>query len=281
MSSKKGFFYVNHNVYYGKYPQQHISGKINVSMLKPDNIKTDVHFEKDDFAVTFYDNHAFTEPEYKLFEQGLEKIFRCIGIQRENEIDFSETEERLGITLPREIKILHSFLSCSKKFTEGDERFLSLDKLEIDGEILVFYKVKRTPVGLSLKDGALMTYYKKMWEYNAGGENFFYAMNRIVVKAICSMPFNKDGKVKGELKRTISPEEILENSFEGLLEILPEYQSCGNIILFNEKGALAWFRSNGFSANIIVGAESEKLLKDIMGAKLEDIDWSEKPLKNI
>lgn len=280
MSNEKGFFFLRKNIYYGSYPKQHISGRINISAVKPEIIKTDVPFAKDEVAFSLCDNHAFAEPEYIWFEQGLEKIFKCLGITRDREIDFSKTEERLGISLPQEIKILYSFLNAASVFTEGTERFMSLDKLEIDGDNLVFYKIRRTPVGLSLKDGSLMSYHKGNWEYNAGGENFFYAMNRVVVKAICSMPFNREGKVKGAIRVALSPDNMLSSAFEGLLEILPEYKTYGNIVLINESGALGWYLHNGFSSNILVGCKNEELFEKILGVKLE-VNWSKASLKNI
>ena len=277
---QKGFFYLRNNVYYGEYPADQTSGIVRISRIKPENIKTDMPFSEDDLAVKPVNNHAFTEPEFTYFEQGLERVFKCLGITRQENIDFSKTEEKLGITLPKEVKILYSFICSSKELTEGTERFLPLEGLEIDGENLVFYKIRRTPVGLSLKNGTLMNYHKGMWEYHAGGENFFYALNRVVVKAICSMPFNKVGKVFGAIRVAVSPEGELSSAFEGCMKILDEYWEYGNILLYNEKGALGLYRHNGFSSDLLVGCKDRELLDNITDVKLE-VKWSDKPVNKI
>ena len=277
---KKGFYFLRGNVYYGEYPSDQVSGRVRISCLKPEHIKTDVPFTDKDDAVKLWENHAFTGQEFTDFEQGLKTVFRCLDITEFKEIDFSDTERRLGVTLPREIKILYNFLSAAGEFTEGTERFLPLDGLCTDGGNLVFYKIKRTPVGLSIADGTLMTYRKGNWECSAGGENFFYALNRVTVKSICSMPFNKEGKITGALRAELSPEKMLREIFKDRLDVLEEYCQFGNTVLFNECGALGWFISNGFSANILLGSRSEELFNNILSAKLE-VKWSDTPPKKI
>lgn len=277
---KKGFYFLRHNVYYGEYPAAQVSGRVCISALKPEHIKTDAPFSDSDYAVKLWENHAFAEQEFTDFEQGLKTVFKCLGITDIKEIDFSKTEERLGITLPREIKILYAFLCSAREFTEGTERFLPLDELYTDGGNLVFYKIKRTPVGLSLANGTIATYHKGEWECSAGIENFFYALNRITVKGICSMPFNKEGKVTGKLRASLSPERMLREIFGDRLDILEEYNQYGKTILFNENGALGWFISNGFSANIMIGSRNEELFNNILAAKLE-VKWSDVTPKKI
>lgn len=279
-NNQKGFFYLRNNVYYGEYSAEQVSGIVRISRVKPEHIKTDMPFSEDDLAVKLVNNHAFTETEYTYFEQGLETVFRCLGTTRQENIDFSKTEEKLGISLPKEIKILYSFICSSKKLTEGTERFLPLDELEIDGENLVFYKIRRAPVGLSLKSGTLMNYHKGMWEYNAGGENFFYALNRVVVKSICSMPFNKEGKVYGAIRIAVSPEGELSSAYDGRMKILEEYSEYGNILLYNENGALGLYRHNGFSSDLLVGCMDRELFENITDIRLE-VRWSDKPVKKI
>lgn len=277
---KKGFYFLNESVYYGEYPAEQTSGWVALSALKPRLIKTDVVFSADDKAVRLWDNHAFTEREFSDFERGLEKIFKCAGITEFKEPDFAETEKRLGIPLPREIKILYGFLGSAGGLTEGTERFLSLDELCTDGGYIVFYRIKRTLVGLSVENGTVGVCRKGVWGYSEGDENFFYAMNRIVVKTICSMPFVKEGKITGALRAELSPENMLREIFAGGPDIPEEYCRYGNIVLFNEDGALGWFRSNGFSADIMIGSRDEKLFEKILSAKLE-VKWSGAPPKKI
>ncbi len=277
---KKGFYFLRGNVYYGEYPAAQVSGRVCISALKPEHIKTDVSFTDKDDAVKLWDNHAFTEQEFTDFERGLEIIFKCAGKTEFKEIDFTATEKRLGVSLPREIKILYKFLGADGRLTEGTERFLSLDELYTDGGYIVFYRIRRTFVGLSVDEGMVGVCRKGAWECSAGDENFFYAMNRIVVKTICSMPFVREGKITGELRAALSPEKMLQETFSGRLDILEEYWQYGNIVLFNEGGTLGWFRSNGFSANIMIGSRNEELFNDVLAAKL-GVKWSDVTPKKI
>lgn len=277
---KKGFYFLRHNVYYGEYPADQVSGRVQISALKLEHIKTDVPFSERDDAVKLCDNHAFTEQEFSDFERGLKIIFKCAGITEFKEIDFTAAEKRLGVSLPREVKILYKFLGTANELTEGTERFLSLDELCTDGGYIVFYRIRRALVGLSIDKGTVAVCRKGAWESSAGDENFLYAVNRIVVKTICSMPFVKEGKITGALRAELSPENMLREIFTGRLDILEEYYQYGNIVLFNEDGALGWFRSNGFSANIMIGSRGETLFEKILSAKLE-VKWSDAPPKKI
>lgn len=277
---KKGFYFLNKSVYYGEYPAEQTSGWVAISALMPQLIKTEVPFSDDDKAVRLFENHAFTEREFLDFERGLEIIFKCAGITEFKEIDFTAAEKRLGISLPREIKILYRFLGAAGGLTEGTERFLSLDELCTDGGYIVFYRIKRTLVGLSVDNGTVGICHKGVWEYSKGDENFFYAVNRIVVKTICSMPFVKEGKITGALRAELSPQYMLREIFTGRLDILEEYYQYGNIVLYSEDGALGWFRSNGFSADIMIGSRDEALFEKILSAKLE-VKWSGAPPKKI
>lgn len=277
---KKGFYFLNKSVYYGEYPAKQTSGWVMISALDPRHIKTDVPFSADEKAVRLWDNHAFAEQEFSDFERGLEIIFKCAGQTEFKEPDFAETEKRLGIPLPREIKILYKFLGSADWLTEGAERFLPLGELCTDGGYIVFYKIKRTFVGLSIEDGTVGVCRRGVWENSEGDENFFYAMNRIVVRTICSMPFAKVGKITGALRAELSPENMLREIFSGRLDVLEEYCQYGNIVLYSEAGALGWFRSNGFSAEIMIGSRGETLFEKILSAKLE-VKWSAAPPKKI
>ncbi|MBQ7776062.1 MAG: hypothetical protein IJ379_09075, partial [Lachnospiraceae bacterium] len=133
----------------------------------------------------------------------------------------------------------------------------------------------RTPVAISLTEGYLMSYYKKEWFYSPGDVSFLcYVLSRIVVKAILDMPYIKQGRVKGELVKVLSPKEPLSKLYAGKLEILEEYRNYGNIILYNSAGALVWFRQNGFYADIMMGSLSEELLEEILTVEL-NVVWKE------
>ena len=66
----------------------------------------------------------------------------------------------------------------------------------------------------------------------------------------------------------LSPEEDILAIFQGQLKPLDAYDQYAHLILYNEAGALAWFRQNGFYADILIGCTDEVLLGAIMAAKL-------------
>ncbi|MCH5345362.1 MAG: hypothetical protein J1E64_15150 [Acetatifactor sp.] len=270
---KRGFYNLKPYIYYGDYPQEQVSGYARLSVVKPEYIKTDVPFSNDDVAVSLYNNHALTEQELVDMEQALQKIMRCINVKEFNKVMFTETEQRLGIELPKEIKILYTALCQMDTLMFGEECFLPLDELYMDKENLVFYKVKRTPIALSLNDGVLMNYHKKEWNYDQGNESFLcYVLDRLVVKAITEMPMCKKGKISGELRTIVSPRNPLQEIFKGKFNVLEEYRNYGNIILFNENGALGWFRQNGFFADILIGCLNEKILTELLSTSLS-VKW--------
>lgn len=272
--TETGFYRINNNIYYGEYPKEQISGYIKMSVVNPKNIKTDKPFSEDNKAKTLYDNHAFTEQEYINFEDAL-NIFRSIlGKEKCEDIDFALAEQRLGIELPKEIKILYMTLVNFEFAFTGSERFLMLDEIYIDKGNLVFYKVKRTPTAISLNQGILMRYYKKNWEYDLGDESFLlYALDRLLVKIISQMPVYISAKISGELKRALNPAKMLKEIFSDNLTIMEEYNNYGNIIMYNKSGALAWFRQNGFHFDMTIACNSENLLNNIKSIESNFITW--------
>lgn len=270
---KKGFYWLGGYIYYGHYPEKQVAGGGRLSSRNSKFIRTDIPFSEEDIAVRLKDNHALTEQELVNLEQACLKLMGCMNVYKFNEVDFMETEQRLGIELPKEIKLLYRAICRVDSLMSGSERFLPLNELYIDSDNLVFYKVKRTPVAFSLSEGVLMNYYKKEWECNWGNANFLcFALERIVVKAIMGMPLNKKGTISGELRSMLSPREPLREIFKGKLNVLDEYINYGHVILFNENGALGWFRQNGMYADILIGCSTESILADLLATNLS-VKW--------
>ncbi|MBQ7776736.1 MAG: hypothetical protein IJ379_12530, partial [Lachnospiraceae bacterium] len=187
---EKGFYMLKPNVYYGEYPKEQVSGNWGkIGRWKKEWIKTDVPYEGEESIITLYENHALTEQELLDLQQSLDVIGAILGAKPQVQINFEAVETRLGIALPQEIKILYRMLYRLEGMLEGTERFLTLEELYIEEDNLIFYKVKRTPVAISLTEGYLMSYYKKEWFYSPGDVSFLcYVLSRIVVKAILDMP---------------------------------------------------------------------------------------------
>lgn len=268
----EGFYRVMGKIYYGEYRKEQVSGRMRLSVVKPERFGTDAPYGSDDEAVLFKENHALTGQELDALESGLDKITRSLGDGKTEDIDFSEAEKRLGVTIPEELKILYAHLNRPEYFSDS-ERFLPLDELYIDEGNLVFYKIKRKPAGISLSDGTFMSYFKKQWIYYEGGESFLcYALNRVVVKSILLMPFIRKGKIKGALRTALRPQIKLTEIYGDKFSVLEEYDDYGNIVLYNEDGALGWFRQNGLYADIIIGCRSAELL-DMQTSVLTDAEW--------
>ncbi|MBV7272761.1 hypothetical protein I6U48_07485 [Clostridium sp. PL3] len=133
-----------------------------------------------------------------------------------NSIDYEKVESELNIKLPLEVKILYSIISNNEnlqknKLIENKEGFLSINELYVEEGILVFYKIKRTPVGISLTNRQLMNYHKKQWICEEGGFNFYnFVSMKVLCNAISSMDFIISGKVSGKLRTALNPKKILK-----------------------------------------------------------------------
>ena len=272
---EKGFYCLyRYNVYYGFYPKAQVSGSIGLSKLKAELFRTDMPFSENDHAVILDNNHAMTQPELENLEQAFTKIVSCLGEGEFQQVEFEKTEQQLGVELPKEIRLLYTALYQINGCMSGSEYFLPLEQLYLDGENLIFYKLsKRKPIALSLSTGRIMDYDKSEWVYDKRGKNFLcFTLGRMVVKSILDMPIKREGRIGGELKRTLSPAKMLKEIFRGRLKILEEYQDCGTVILWNERGTLGWFRSNGFYADILIGCREEELLSEILLVELS-VKW--------
>lgn len=251
------------------------SDKTTLACCKPENIKTDKLFSNEDVAVRLHNNHALTEIELHDLQKGLQIMLDTMQITKNKVIDLKPYEKRLDITLPPEIHILYQNIMQAEYFFAGSERFLLPEELYIDDGNLVFFKRKRTPVAISLSKGGVMSYYKKQWQYHFDENNFLqFALSNTFVTSVLQMPVHKRGRIKGELVRTMYPKEKLQQIFSEKLTVLNEYKNYGNLLLFNKASALAFFRQNGFYADILIGCQNQSLFHDIISTELP-VKWQE------
>ena len=269
LTLQEGFYRSGRYIYYGQYPKEQVSGFVKLSVVKPEFFKTDRPFAEEEAAMNLYDNHALTQAELEALQQALTILSAVLGISEGQPIDHEAAEERMGIVLPPAIKMLYAVIEQNAELTTGADSFLPLAKLYVEQDNLVFYKVKRTPTALSLTDGLLMRWYKKQWQGDLGDQGFLnFVLEKLTVKAIKAMPFVKTGRIKGELVSMLSPEEDILTIFQGQLKPLEAYDQYAHLILYNEAGALAWFRQNGFYADILIGCTDAALLGALLAAKL-------------
>lgn len=267
----EGFYYIRGKLFYGLYPDEHVSGTIRCSAIKKGNINTDKDYSKTEFAPLFYDNHKLTEQELIDLKNALTTIAEVIGIII-TDIDINSlslAENSLNISFPEEIKILYSFLLRSNPLTEGSERFLKLDEMYVENGNLVFFKSKRTPVAISLNSGLLMRYYKKSWNYNYGDANFLnFTLQKIVALSMTTMPYLKQERIKYDLIYTARAEHNLVKTYSHTAKMLKEYNNCGNYILYGPK-SLILFRTNYMGyADLMIASHNQNEFNRIIASTI-------------
>lgn len=282
MDTQKKHYILKNTVYYGDIFIEQISGFKKISVSKSTIIDESCRFlPEDDKACLLKSNHAATEPELVWFEDCLKLISQIsVNSNKNNSIDYEAIESELGIKLSLEVKILYSIILNNEnlqknKLVESKEGFLSINELYVEEGILVFYKIKRTPVGISLANRQLMNYYKKEWICEEGGSSFYsFVIMKVLCNAISSMDFIMHGKVSGKLRTVLKPKKMLEEIFKDKLKIMNEYDNYGHVVMYNLDGALAWFRQNGFYGDIIVGSRNKELSNMIHEVN-EGIEWKQ------
>lgn len=62
------------------------------------------------------------------------------------EIDFAAVEERLNLSLPKELKLIYTAIHNQREYFESAEHFLPLDEIYVEQEIIVFFKKSGYPL---------------------------------------------------------------------------------------------------------------------------------------
>lgn len=279
---KEGFYFYRNRVYYGCYDETQANGEGKISMPKPESMQTDhsawaVRFRAEyiqtdrricegDRAARLWENHRLLEPEYTDLETMLSKMTTFanldVDFNTSQKVDFSKVEDRLGIALPKELKLIYSAIGGLEEYFSGAEHFLPLDEIYAEQGIVVFFKKKRTPMaGYDTESGRLARYYKKEWIIQ---ENDFccyqFCLSRILTLALENKPVVKKGRCKGKFVTTLNIERELECFCDEKYHLLPEFNVYGIAVMYSDEKLLAWIRSNGFYADIHAGAVDEEHL---------------------
>jgi len=281
---KEGFYYYESNIYYGCYDETQVSGRMRLSIVRPENIQTAHPVNEDDWAVRFQDNHRLLEPEYQNLQTMLLKMktFLPLDISQTDNLsatgfsvtDFSITKEKLNITMPPELKLIYSALHDQPQYFAGTEHFLPLNELYIEQGILVFFRKKRNPLaGYDLKSGCLARYYKKEWDIERSDMCCYqFCTGRILTTALENKPVFRKGRCKGSFVTTLNIEKELENYCNETYHLLPGLNVYGIAVMYSKQGLIAWIRSNGFYADIHAGADDAAQL-DALGTHLGNMVW--------
>lgn len=270
----EGFYFYKNNVYYGCYDEDQVSGWGNISGVRPEQVQTDHPIGKDDRAVRLWDNHSLLEPEYEDLQAMLLKMKSFMNLNTEQEVDFSAIEERLNISLPRELKLIYTAINGQEEYFVGTEHFLPLNEIYVEQEIIVFFQKKRMPVaGCDMKSGCLARNYKKEWNKEWGDMCCYqFCVGRMLTIAMEGKPVFKKGRCKGKFVTTLDITRELENFCNEKYHLLSEFNVYGIAVMYSEEKLIAWIRSNGSYADIHAGAIDEAHLETLR-EHLGEIVW--------
>lgn len=294
---KEGFYFYRNRVYYGSYDETQTNGEGEITIIKPEHMQTDhsawaVRFRAEyiqtdrpiregDMAARLWENHRLLEPEYSDLKAMLSKMKTFVDLNVDfntaQNIDFSEVEKRLNISLPRELKLIYTAISGQDVYFSGAEHFLPLDEIYMEQGIVVFFKKNRTPVsGYDTESGCLARCHKKEWSIEQTDYCCYqFCISRILTLAMENKPVFKTGRCKGKFVTTLNIERNLEHFCNEKYHLLLEFNGYGIAVMYSDEKLLAWLRSNGIYADIHAGAVDEEHLNAFAG-HLGQIVWKEK-----
>ncbi len=259
----EGFYCYRSNIYYGYYNEKQVSGQLKISAGRPGCIHTDHPVSEDDWAVRLQDNHSLLEPEYTDLQTMLLKMNSFLNVNTEQTVDFSIVEEKLNISLPRELKQIYVAIHDQNEYFTGAERFLPLDEIYIEQGIIVFFRKKRTPAaGYDIESGCLARYGQKKWSIEQSDICCYqFCAGRMLTIALENKPVEKKGRCKGRFVTTLNIERELERFCNEKYHLMQEFNVYGIAVMYSDEKLLAWIRSNGFYADIHAGATDEAHLE--------------------
>jgi hypothetical protein len=274
---KEGFYYYGKKVYFGLYDESQVSGYGKISALKPELIKSDRAVGKDDTAVYLWDNHSLLSQEYEDLQATLLKMRTFVNLDAGLEIDFSAVEKRLNFPFPKELKLIYSAIQNQKEYFAGAEHFLLLDEIYVEGDVIVFFQKKRSPVaGYHIASGCLARFYKKEWLIDRGDICCYqFCLTYLLTLALESKPVQKKGRCKGSLVTTLNIEKELENYCGSEYCLLRELNVYGIAVMYSNEKLIAYIRSNGFYADIRVGALQEAHWQALCDRLGDAVRWAD------
>lgn len=124
----------------------------------------------------------------------------------------SAVENRLAISLPKELKQIYRTVQNQEEYFTSAEHFLPLNEIYVEQGIIVFFKKKRIPVaGYDMERKCLARYYKKEWDIEPGGFCCYqFCIGRMLTIALESKPVVKKGRCKGKFVTTLNIEKELK-----------------------------------------------------------------------
>lgn len=271
----QGFYIHRKSVCYGSYDETQVSGRRSAVTVKPEHYRTDRRMAPEDWAVHFHDNHRLLEPELEDLLAVLAKAKAFAPLGGEPSPDFTETENRLGVPLPRELKAIYEAICGHSCYFTGAERFLPPEELYEDSGVIVFYSKKKTPAaGYDIESGRLARYYKRSWDIDRGDLSVCrFCAGRVITAALSGKPAVREGRCKGRFVSTLSIERELLPLCGEKYHLLTELDIFGIAVMYSEDGTVAWIRSSCSFADIHAGAPEGSLLDELAECLGEEVAW--------
>ncbi len=151
---------------------------------------------------------------------------------------------------------------------------MPLDEIYTEQGIIVFYKKKNTAVaGYDAASGCLAQFYKKEWNVFQGDFCCYqFCIVSMLLAAMENKPVFKKGRCKGSFVTGLNIAKELEKFCNEKYRLLYEFDVYGVAVMYSDEKLIAWIRSNGFYADIQVGAVDESHII-ALGEHLGNITW--------
>ena len=261
-----GLYYYNGKLYYGQYDERQVSGRISCKVIKSEYVMTDFEFDKEDFAITLYDNHSFLEAETPDLQACLSVAGMLAAQTARPQNDIALKEKRLSVEAPKEFVLIYDMISDFDYFFSVKEHFIRPSELYIDKNVIPFYAKGGKPLaGLDLQSRRLAGYVKGEWTIEKGDVSFFrYCIEHILLIILEQQNIVRKGRLKGSLVSALNIERALEQNGTGNFHILKGLGIYGVAVLYDDNGTIAQVRSNGFYGDVYIGAKEQQGIDDIL-----------------
>lgn len=261
-----GLYYYNGKIFYGKYDEQQVSGRISCKAIKADCIMTNQEFSRDDFAVTFFDNHSLLEAETPDLLACLNVAMMLDGRDVNEGDNVIPKDKQLPVNVPAEFVRIYEMIGDNDSFFSAEEHFVRPDELSVDTHVIAFFaKADKPLAGLDVQSGRLTRYGKDGWTIENGDVSFFrFCIEHILLNILDRRAVIKNGRLKGPLVSSLNIERALERNGTGSFQILKEMGIYGVAVLYDDAGTIARIRSNGFYGDVLIGAKESQGMDSIL-----------------
>ncbi|MBP1991232.1 SMI1/KNR4 family protein [Paenibacillus eucommiae] len=220
-----------------------------------------------DSVPQLYQNHGSSDEEIENMKKWLLILSRIVHGDditygcTEQQID--EAEERLGISLPKELRVFYHTVGNDERLTaDGDvkkrDRYLTIDQIYMEEGNIVFRMRKKEPFALSLDKRQIMFLDDGNWFWEPCMESF--CENTMIVASVFAISHMKNsakGRLKGQLVSSLQARALAEQAFFPTFQALDTYYHPFCALFYHEQERrLGWFRSNGIMSDILIGTQT-------------------------